>query len=936
MITIYDEFTEDFYNNGLGILKDCIDPIVKEELNGIFELEFDYPINLKKREYLKTKNIIKCDCGYEQKQLFRIVRVKPDLENIIVYAQHITYDLASNMLEDVYPQNLNGNNALDWMFNRTQYPHKFKAFSDIVKASTARWIRKNPLEAILGDDENSFVNRWGGELLRDNFNTKMLQRRGSNTGYRIKVGKNATGVEITEDDSSLCTRLMPIAYEGILLPEKYVDSQYIKNYSHPYIKIFDCKDIKLKNSESEDAEGFETLEECYAEMRKRCVEKFEVEKIDRSKINIKVDFVDLKNTTEYEKYLHLETIKLGDTVTFIYKDISYELRVIKTEYDPNKKKFTKLELGEFKGNYITNSNKTITNIVKQETESLGNNLLTQAKDSATEQIKSALGGYIYKTQNELFIMDNNDVNKAKKVWRWNLNGLGYSEKGIGGPYKTAITQDGQIVANFITTGTMSADRIEGLSNTLNEFSKIIMDHNKIQLLVNNTIDITQEIEKETDILELLNCMEGSLLELRIDGNNTVFSETKLDENIEFNENTTFTGQSSILSVFTNNVCSQNKEDYEVGAYGYKDGTLSNFKCYIRNKDLFRLKKEYDQLKITVNQEYRLVNLYYWDKDRNYLGDNSNKFYPENKISNKYEAIVDIPEEAYYMGYIFKNKNATSDQSEIEILPDEIGAINPRIHYIKTVDLGITEELRCHKEIIEDTEGKKTINEICDQVIIKPGVCTLIRRVGEANGNTYKLAEEIIQDLKPINMYLLKGLNYIKLHNYSTKMYVKYVKTNEFTDLFMSQVEMNATLEMLYNHISLSVRQNNIMAALQMAIEDGQGVIEFKSDLFSLTSKFLKITREGKITATSGEFGGWILNSLYLYANYVINETTYQCGLYSGVTNGNDVFLYAGAPLKSDGTFESVTKWNTYITKNGLINAKWFKVNRRKRIFLYNF
>lgn len=877
MITIYDEFTEDFYNNGLGILKDCIDPIVKEELNGIFELEFEYPVNSSKREYLKNKNIIKCDCGYEEKQLFKIVRVKPNLENVMVYAQHITYDLSSNMLEDVYPQNLNGANALDWIFSRTQYPHKFKTFSDITTVSTARYVRKNPIEAILGNDENSFVNRWGGELLRNNFCINMLQRRGSDTGYRIKVGKNVTGVEITEDDSNLCTRLMPVGYDGLLLPDKYIDSRYINTYSHPYIKILDCKDIKLKNSELEDTEGFETLDECYAEMRKRCAEKFEIEKVDRSKINIKVDFVDLKNTTEYEKYSHLENVKMGDTVKFIYKNVSYELRVIKTEYDPNKKKFTKLELGEFKENYITNSNKSITSIVKQATENLGDNLLKQAKDNATEQIKNALGGYIYKTQNELYIMDKPKLEEAEKIWRWNLNGLAYSENGLKGPYKMAITQDGQIVADFITTGTMSVDRIKGLSNTLKEFSEIILDHNKIQLLVNNTIDITQEKEEETDLIELENCMEGTLLELRIYGNNNVFNETKFDKNTQFDKNTTFKGQSSILTAFSDNVCSQNKDDYEVGAYGYSDGTLSNFKCYIRNKNLFRLKKEYTKLKLSVNQEYRLVNLYYFDKDRNYLGDNSNKFYPGNRINNKYEAIVDIPEGAYYMGYIFKNKNTTSDQSDITITPDEIELINPRMQYIKEIDLEITEELRCYKEIVEDTEGNKIINKIRDEVNIKPGVCTLIRRVGmDENGNTYKLEKEIIQDLKSQSIYLLKGFNYIKLHNYSTNMYVKYVKTNDFTNLFTSQVEMNATLEMLYNQISLSVRQNNIMAALQMAIEDGQGVIEFKSDLFSLTSKFLKITREGKITATSGEFGGWILNSLYLYANYVINETTYQC------------------------------------------------------------
>ena len=62
-------------------------------------------------------------------------------------------------------------------------------------------------------------------------------------------------------------------------------------------------------------------------------------------------------------------------------------------------------------------------------------------------------------------MDTDNPNTAKKVWRWNLNGLGYSKNGINGPYELAMTQDGRIVADFITTGQMDVARIKGL-NTL--------------------------------------------------------------------------------------------------------------------------------------------------------------------------------------------------------------------------------------------------------------------------------------------------------------------------------------------------------------------------------------------------------------------------------------------------------------------------------------
>lgn len=100
-------------------------------------------------------------------------------------------------------------------------------------------------------------------------------------------------------------------------------------------------------------------------------------------------------------------------------------------------------------------------------------ILESAQDNASELIKSALNGYVVITDDasELLVMDTPDINTARKVWRWNVNGLGYSNNGYDGQYGLALTMDGAIVADFITTGTlnanlirtgtMSADRIQG-------------------------------------------------------------------------------------------------------------------------------------------------------------------------------------------------------------------------------------------------------------------------------------------------------------------------------------------------------------------------------------------------------------------------------------------------------------------------------------------
>lgn len=94
-------------------------------------------------------------------------------------------------------------------------------------------------------------------------------------------------------------------------------------------------------------------------------------------------------------------------------------------------------------------------------------ILESAKDNATELIQKATNGYIVLNLDkngkpkELLIMDTADVATATKVWRWNVNGLAYSNTGYNGKYGLAMTMDGSIVADFITAGTMMADRIKG-------------------------------------------------------------------------------------------------------------------------------------------------------------------------------------------------------------------------------------------------------------------------------------------------------------------------------------------------------------------------------------------------------------------------------------------------------------------------------------------
>lgn len=460
IITLHEKNSTDFLtNNGLGILSKCTEAIVEEELNGKFCLTIKYPIDAYLSSEIIEGRIIVCEVGYGSRQAFRIYKTSKSLDEKVVYANHIFYDLMDNFLEDVYPKNQDGSGYIDWILSHTQYTHKFSGYSDISKVSTARYVRKNPVNAIMSDEENSAINLYSAELNRDNYNIGLLTRRGEDRGVYIRYKKNINGITFNTDNSTIGTRIMPKGYDELLLPEKYIDSEIINNYAHPIIKVIEYEDVKIKSNEDED--GFTTLDECYTEMRNRVAKEFE-NGLDKPSISAEIDFIELSKTLEYKNYSNLEKVYLGDTVTiYVSKlDINVKERVISTTYNVLSKKFTKMNLGNLENNIVSENSKFQSSIKNEILPNLSQNILSEAKENATNQIKTALGGYIYKTQSELFIMDTSDINTATKVWRWNLSGLGYSSTGINGDYGIAITQDGAIVADYITSGILNANLIK--------------------------------------------------------------------------------------------------------------------------------------------------------------------------------------------------------------------------------------------------------------------------------------------------------------------------------------------------------------------------------------------------------------------------------------------------------------------------------------------
>ena len=351
MIEVYVKGNEDYGSNGDMTLTPTTCE-VELTVEGVAELTLEHPIDdLGRWEYLVTDNVIAAPTPYSKKQLFRIYDYIKTETEVTAYARHIFYDSAGEMLVDVRPTDKTGQEALDIILSGTKY----KAKTNIKTRSTAYYIRKNIMEAIGGDDENSFINRWGGERMYDNFTVIINDRLGGDYGACAEFGRNMTGIEADISIDDVVTRIIPVSYNGHTLEgeEPWIDSPIIGNYANPRVAVIKFEDVKLLEDCQEGEEGFSTLELLREELKRRCTKEYE-NGLDKPKVNYKVDLVEVANTEDYKDYKKLTTIGIGDDV--LTKDrklkINVTARCIRLVYDCIEEENAEVELGNFIENYF--------------------------------------------------------------------------------------------------------------------------------------------------------------------------------------------------------------------------------------------------------------------------------------------------------------------------------------------------------------------------------------------------------------------------------------------------------------------------------------------------------------------------------------------------------------------------------------------------------
>lgn len=368
MISVHDRTTTDFTATGLAVLdRQIIGPVVTEELNGRFTLTFSYPVDGPATQHLVLENIVAVPVpGVGARQGFRIAELATTLDGMLeATAHHVFYDLAANLIADTFVVNKTAADALKHLLNAANSPHGFTTTSsDNVSRASARIVRQ-PLAAAILDSkvDNSFISRWGGELAFDNWHIHHTPRRGNDNGVVIRDHKNLSGYESTLDYTTVVTRILPVGYDGLLLPELYVDSSRINDYVTPRIKVIRYGSVKAIKDSEKPREDELPLPQAHEKLRHLAKTEFSGRHVDQPACSYKVSFIDLASTREYEGFRDLETVALGDTVTVRHDDLNVALtaRVVAYDYNPLTGEYISIELGSVAGKF-TNITQVISTV----------------------------------------------------------------------------------------------------------------------------------------------------------------------------------------------------------------------------------------------------------------------------------------------------------------------------------------------------------------------------------------------------------------------------------------------------------------------------------------------------------------------------------------------------------------------------------------------
>lgn len=442
--------------NGDKIIIPTYQHITKED-NGNYYLEIETSL-----DYIDdlTSNRILVSNTPSGEQAFRITDIEKRKTKLKIKAWHISYDSQNYIIQDSYVVGKDGNGAINHLNDATDITSPFSVSSDITATYSYRCVRKSLYEAWI-----DMLDRWGGHIVRNNYNVAINSEIGQDNGVVVRYAKNLKDITASYDWTMVATKLLPVGKDGILLPEIYVYG--LDQYDIPYTKVvhFEQDDIVQEDFVDEDGE-----EDPVA---------YEIALIDNLREQAEEYLQDnYLPKVNYTLNANLEKITdVGDTIEVIDERLGINIMtsLISFDYDCILEKYVELQFGNFQNtlsNLITTINgETESQIIEASNETKV--YLDSELKEATDRIWGTLGNsYVIYDGDKILIVDRLPKETATNVIMINSGGIGFSNTGINGTFNSAWTIDNKLDMSQINVLNLTASMINGgtlrLGNALNQ------------------------------------------------------------------------------------------------------------------------------------------------------------------------------------------------------------------------------------------------------------------------------------------------------------------------------------------------------------------------------------------------------------------------------------------------------------------------------------
>lgn len=354
---------------------------------------------------------------------------------------------------DLKPRQLNANNMLKHIVeNSEEYKRNEQYTRDIeISGNIDILVNCNLWQTSLGDYLEELQALYGNcEVRKKGFMISLVNKVGRDYPvYEVNYGVNLISNTISEE-YLVYKGVLGKGYNGIL-----GDIQYTNKVKSGMTKVVQYK-VRLRDDQEDDESYiyYDTEEQCKQALNE--LAKKEVENLSDIVVTYDTKYLDLA-TVEESNTTEKTFLEVGDVVnTKIDKyNLNINTRVFEFIYDGMVEEIedvtlSNADIGSLKVSTLNSVSKELENKPSLE------ETVSTAKQEVSDFINSGFGGNIKVYNNEIYAMDSPEKENAVKCLRLNMNGLAGSTSGWKGPYNVAITVDGQIIADRITSGILKS------------------------------------------------------------------------------------------------------------------------------------------------------------------------------------------------------------------------------------------------------------------------------------------------------------------------------------------------------------------------------------------------------------------------------------------------------------------------------------------------